>query len=418
MRKQMLKQIFFIGVLVGCLGSVSAQTEKLTLETASEKLLQKNLALEAARLEVTAAQQARVYARLRPRPTLNVSAENLRLSGPTSFGQLYETSAVVTQPIPLGGQTKNRLELAERTISLAEARLDSVLRVRLAEMRRVYYEALLAQTRVRIEEENFKNFEELIRYSEVRLKEGDVAPAEVLKFRLERTKYVSAVANARLNLRQTKIRLFELLGETDFIAIERIELDQRFAFQDFNLNLTSLKENALANRPEIKVAEAELARAQAVFRLERSRAKGEIEPYAGYRRVGPDNTVLAGVSIPLPFGNRNQATIAQAEVDQKIAATALQQIKNRTLAEVEATFSALETAREQIKAFDSGLLGQADDLLQVAILSYREGAADQISLLEAQRARTDVQTNYYQNLLSYYINLFELELLTGTEFKT
>jgi len=355
---------------------------------------------------------------LRPRPTLNVSAENLRLSGPTSFGQLYETSAVVTQPIPLGGQTKNRLELAERTISLAEARLDRVLRVRLAEMRRVYYEALLAQTRVRIEEENFKNFEELIRYSEVRLKEGDVAPAEVLKFRLERTKYVSAVANARLNLRQTKIRLFELLGETDFIAIERIELDQRFAFQDFNLNLTSLKENALANRPEIKVAEAELARAQAVFRLERSRAKGEIEPYAGYRRVGPDNTVLAGVSIPLPFGNRNQATIAQAEVDQKIAATALQQIKNRTLAEVEATFSALETAREQIKAFDSGLLGQADELLQVAILSYREGAADQISLLEAQRARTDVQTNYYQNLLSYYINLFELELLTGTEFKT
>jgi outer membrane protein TolC len=48
-------------------------------------------------------------------------------------------------------------------------------------------------------------------------------------------------------------------------------------------------------------------------------------------------------------------------------------------------------------------------------LMYREGATDLINLLEAQRTRTDVRSKYYENLLRYYANLFQLELLTGTE---
>ncbi len=300
---------------------------------------------------------------------------------------------------------------------MAEARLDGVLRLRLFEMRRVFYEALLAQTRLQIELENSDNFNELLRFSEVRLKEGDVSPGEVIKLRLERIKYDSALANARLNLRQSKIRLLELLGSTDFTRIEQIELREPFNFRDFDFGLVTLKQTALENRPDIKIAEAELARAESVFKFERARSKGEIEPFAGYRRVGKDNTVLAGVNIPLPFGNRNQAAIARAEADQKIAETSLLQARNRTMAEIETAFLAFETAREQVKVYEMGILQQADESRDISLLAYREGAIDLINLLEAQRTRTDVRNNYYQTLLSYYTSLFQLELLTGTELK-
>ncbi len=419
MIKHIFKTLPVVGIFLFCLTSVYAQTnpDVLTLDAAGERLLQKNLSLEAARLEVSAAQQARVFARLRPRPGLTVSAENLRVSGETPFNRLIEVGAVVTQPIPLGGQTRARTEVADRTISLAEARLDGVLRLRLFEMRRTFFEALLAQTRLAIEEENSKNFDELLRYNETRLKEGDISPGEVLKLRLERIKYDSAIANARLSLRQAKIRLLELLGETDFTRIEQIALRETFDFRQFDLNLAALKQNALENRPEIRIAEAELSRAESVFRLETARGRGEIEPFAGYRRVGVDNTVLAGVNIPLPFGNRNQVAIAQAEADRKIAATAVQQSKNRTSAEIETAFLAFETSREQLKAYETGFLEQADESLRIAVLSYREGAIDLLNLLEAQRTRTDVRSSYYQTLLTYYTNLFQLELLTGTEIK-
>ena len=419
MIKKILRTVPVYFVFAFWLIPASAQTlpDVLTLEAAGERLLQKNLSLEAARLEVSAAQQARVYARLRPRPGLTVSAENLRVAGDTPFNRLMEVGAVVTQPIQLGGQRRAAVEVADRTITLAEARLSGVLRQRLFEMRRAFFETLLAQSRLAVEEENSKNFNELLRFSEVRLQEGDIAPGEVLKLRLERIKYDSALANARLSTRQAKIKLLELLGETDFARFEQIELREPFNFSDYDLTLPALRQTALENRPEIKIAEAEFARAEAALKLERARAKGEIEPFAGYRRVGRDDTVLAGVNIPLPFGNRNQAAVAQAEADQKIAETALSQIKNRTSAEIESAFLSFETAREQVKVFEAGILRQADESLEIAVLSYREGATDLLHLLEAQRTRTDVRSSYYQSLLNYYTSLFQLELLTGTGIK-
>ena len=413
------KTLISIVVTLSICVSAAGQTgiDFLSLETARETLIQKNLAIEAARLEVSGADQARVYARLRPRPGLTVSAENLRLAGPTPFNRLYEVGAVVTQPLELGGQRRAATELAGTRITLAEARLDGVLRQRLAEMRRVFFEALSQQSRLAIEEENSRNFDELLRYSEVRLQEGEIAPSEVLKLRLERIKYTSALANARLGLRQSKIRLLELLGTVDFSRVEQLELREPFGFVDYGLSASTLRQSALESRPEIKIAEAELVRAEASLRLERARSKGTVEPFVGYRRVGIDNTVLAGVNVPLPFGNRNQAAIAQAEADRKIADTTLLQTRNRTVAEVEAAYASLETAREQVKAFEFGILRQADQSLDIALLSYREGSIDLLNLLEAQRTRSDVRASYYQALLAYYNAIFQLELLTGKEIR-
>src|SRR5215213_4217183 len=194
MKLNIFQQVILIAVFIIAAPPAFAQNVPplsgvLTLDAASERLVQKNLSVEAARLEVSAAEQARVFARLRPRPSINISAENLRVAGETPFNRLYEAGATITQPFELGGQTRARLEVAAQTITVAEARLDGVLRQRLFEMRRIFYETLLAQTRVSIEDENRRNFDEVLRFSEVRLQEGDVSPGEVLKLRLERIKY-------------------------------------------------------------------------------------------------------------------------------------------------------------------------------------------------------------------------------------
>jgi cobalt-zinc-cadmium efflux system outer membrane protein len=396
---------------------VSPLPDVLTLEAANERFLERNLQIEAARLQVSRAEAERVAARLRPRPTVNVGAENLRVAGETPFNRLYEIGTVVTQPFELGGQRGARKELAERTVSLAEAQLTSIIRQRQFELRRAFYEVLLAQAQLALETENRTNFAELLRYSEVRLQEGDVSPGEVIKVRLEKVKYDSAVANARLSMRQAKIRLLELLGETDFSRIEQLETRERFEFVDFRVDLPQLKQTALENRPEIEVARAEINRAEAAFRLERARSKGEIVPYTGYKKVGVDNTVLVGVSVPLPFGNRNQGQIARAEAEQRIAENVLLQTRNRTLAEVETAFLAYETAKELVKVYEMSVVEQADESLKIMLLSYREGATDLVNLLDAQRTRNDVRSNYYRSVSAYYLSLFQLELVTGTEIR-
>ena len=397
--------------------SATVSADYLSLDTATEQFLRKNLAVEAARLEVGVAEAERIGARLRPRPGLTVSAENLRLSGETPANKLHEYGISVAQPLELGNRKSLRMEVAERTVSVSEARLTEVLRHQLFDLKRAYYESVLARVLLDIEQENRDNFEGLVKFNTVRFEEGYIAEGDLIKVRLERTKFDFAVANAELALRRAKIRLLELIGERDFERALRVETGNRLQVPPVDLNLAQLKETALVNRPEIKVAEAQLALAGVSIKLERSEAKGEVTPYVGYKRVGVDNTVLAGVTVPLPIGNRNQSGIARAEAEQKVSEMNLNLVRNRTLAEVEAAYRAYETAREQVRAYEAGLLKQADESREIQLGAYQEGATELITLIEAQKTRTEVRANYYRAIFDYYTSIFQLELATGTDIK-
>lgn len=400
--------------------SVFGQTpavDYVSLETAMDQFLKRNLAVQAARLEVGVAEAERVGARLNPRPGMTVSAENLRVSGETPASRLHEYGLTVAQPIELGNRKAARTEVAERTIAVSEARLTEVLRRQLFDLKRTYYESVLARVLLGIEQENRDNFEGLVKFNTARFEEGYIAEGELLKVRLERTKFDFAVANAELAFRKAKIRLLELVGEPDYERAGRIEVNNQLQAPKVELNLAALKENALANRPDVKVAAAEVSLAESTIKLERSRAKGEVTPYVGFKRVGVDNTVLAGVTVPLPLGNRNQAGIARAEAQQKVAETNLGLARNRALAEVEAAYRAYETAREQVRAYEAGLLRQADESREIQLGAYQEGAAEIITLIDAQKTRTEIRANYYRAIFDYYTSIFQLELATGTDIK-
>ena len=392
-------------------------TDYVSLEAATDQFLKRNLTVQAARLEVGVAEAERVGARLSPRPGLTVSAENLRLSGETPASRLHEYGLTVAQPIELGNRKALRTEVAERTIAVSEARLTEVLRRQLLDLKRTYYESVLARALLGIEQENRDNFEGLVKFNTARFEEGYIAEGDLLKVRLERTKFDFAVANAELAFRRAKIRLLELIGEPDYERAARIEVNHDLRAPRVELNLEALKETALANRPDVKVAEAELSLVESTIKLEHSRAKGEVTPYVGYKRVGVDNTVLAGVTVPLPFGNRNQSGIVRAEAKQKVAETNLRLARNRALAEVDAAYRAYETAREQVRAYEAGLLRQADESREIQLGAYQEGAAELITFIEAQKTRTEVRANYYRAIFDYYTSIFQLELATGTDIK-
>lgn len=389
----------------------------LTLEAATEQFLRRNISLEAARLEVGVAATERISSRLFPRPGLTVSAENLRVSGPTAFNRLYEFGGTIAQPIELGNRRALRAELAERTVNVAEAQLTDLLRRRLFDLKRTYYESLLARVTLEIARDNRTGFEELVRFNTVRFEEGYIAEGELIRVRLERVKFDSAIATAMLAGRQANVRLLELLGENSFERAEALDVAGTLQMRPVQIELVSLREAALVNRPEIKIAEAEVAQAGTASRLQRSIARGDITPFVGYRRVGVDNTVAAGVTVPLPFGNRNQGGIARAEATAQVAEASLRATRNRALAEVESAYRAYETARELVQAYEAGLLRQADESRDIQLAAYREGAAELISLLDAQRTRAEVRSNYARALFDYYTSIFQLELATGVDIK-
>ncbi|HSO75075.1 MAG TPA: TolC family protein [Blastocatellia bacterium] len=390
-------------------------SSQLTLDRVIDRFLQSNLSIEAARYQVDVARAEQIAARIRPNPGFTFSAENLKVSGDTPLNRLYEVSTTYAQTFELGGKRRLRRETADLIVSVAEAELSDVLRQRMFEVKHAYYEAVLARYALFNAMENRTSFDELIQFNKVRFEEGAIAEGELLKVRLERLKFDAAHSQAELAQRQALIKLLQLLGEADYSRAETVAGELNFA--SVTLDLAQLKEMAFQNRPDVKAAELRVTLAERRIALEHARNSMDVTPFAGYKRVGIDNTILFGVTIPLRFNDRNQAGIARAVAEEKVARTGLALVRNRALAEVESAYRAYETARDQVAAFQRELLEQANESYTISLAAYQEGATELLPLLEAQRTRADIRQQYYRTLFDYQTSILWLEQAVGKQIK-
>jgi len=386
----------------------------LTLERAVSAYIERNLELQAERYRLERTKADAIAAKLRPNPTLSLTGENLAVNGPVSFGKLYELAVTYSETIELGGKRQLREQVAAATISAAEARFADSMRKGIAEVKRLYFQAVLARRDTQIATENQQMFQQLVQFNLARFQEGAIPEADLIKVRLERIKFDSALKQADLRFRQAMIQLAENL-EDDAVAKQDVtaSLDLPLIRPD----LDSLLETALRERPDVQAGEREVLASKERLALEEARSKPDIAPFVGYKRLASDNTVMAGITIPLKIRDRNQAGIARAEADQKAAGALLEVAKSHTVAEVSAAYEAFQTSREQVQTFRDELLNQADESRSIALAAYQEGATPLLSVLEAQRTRADVRQQYFRTLFDYQLSLSELELAVGKEIR-
>lgn len=406
--------LFVIFSLVTAVAHGQQTPATLTLQAAVDHYIEKNLDLQAARYRVERANADQIAARIRPNPGFTFAAESLPFSGPTPFKQLYEVSVSYTETIELGGKRQLRERVAELTVSSAEAQFEDALRRGVAEVKRLYYDALLARYNVEIAVENGQTFTQLVQLNLTRFQEGAIPEGELIKVRLERMKFESALKQAELNFRQATLRLLEKLGDMSYSA-QNIRGD--LEFRTMNLDRETLRQSALEGRADLLAAARDVEGSKERLALEHARAKPDISPFAGYKRFGEDNTVLFGVNVPLKIRDRNQAGIARAQTDVKTAETRLQLLRNRALAEVEVAYEAMQTAREQAQTFRNELLQQADESRNITLAAYEEGGVDLLPVLEAQRTRAEVRHEYFKTLFAYQASLIDLELAVGKEIQ-
>ena len=389
-------------------------SEPLTLERVVETYIQNSLDLQAARFQIERAKASQIAARLRPNPGITLTAENLALSGPTPASRFYEVGMTYTETFELGGKRELREKFADATVSAAEVQFEDAMRRGVADVKRLYLDALLARYNVDLTRENRQTFEQLLQFNRTRFQEGAIPEVDLIKVSLERVKFDSSFRQAELALRQATIRLRERLGlPTDVAGQIRGDLDAGQAVFDLGV----LRQFASTERSDVRAAGAEVNAAAARVSLERARGKTDISPFAGYKRIGDDNTVLFGVNVPLKTRDHNQAETARAEADLKTAQTRLQLVRNHAVAEVEVAHAALQTARELLETFQNELLRQADEAQAISLSAYEEGGIELLPVLEAQRTRTEVRQQYFKTLFDYQASIVALELAVGREIQ-
>ena len=150
---------------------------------------------------------------------------------------------------------------------------------------------------------------------------------------------------------------------------------------------------ATASGLQLRVARAESTAAAAEIDRERSLRIPDPVVSAGVRRFeeSNDSAFLLGVSIPLPFLNRNQGNIAAAEARLR-AANAREAV---ALADFEQAVTRARSqylaAEARVETLSTTSLPQAEEALRLVRIGYRNGRFPLIEVLSAAEARDAIR---------------------------
>ncbi len=402
--------------------------DALTLEQAEAELLERSLPLLAAKYQIDAAEAGRRVAALRLNPTLQVSAEQLPFYSPApgtvpNFWRTTEAAAMPTYTAELGqvfergGKRQLRSEQAGFQVEAMRAQSMDVLREQLLRLRQSFTAALLAQANLKLAEETDGQYAETERLMEARLRGGEIAEVDLDRVRAARLPYLQAVLESRIAYNQAAQQLLEILGESRMQRGGRTpELAGSLAREVRLPPLGELLTVAAAERPDLKIAQAQWRAAETGTRLAEAGRKRDITATALMQRTGQDYAVGASVSVPLFWFNNQKAGIAQAAATERAAAAAGRLAALRTESEVERAYDAAQLARQALDLYSKEALERSRSIRSIITYSYQRGEADLLELLEAQRSANQILAAYNQAQAGYLNAVWMLQFAVGRSF--
>ncbi len=381
---------------------------QVSLDEALQLALRQNPTLMAQQAALFATRAGETTAALRPNPTMNFLAEQLQ---PGQSQQDAQYTVNVGQPIELGGKRQRRIDSARAATQVATYQMDDARRQVVLQVKSAFAGVLIARQQLALAEANLKTLDDTERIQRLRAEKGDISELELLRIEVQRFTFARDAADARQSLAAARIALRTAAGSVNIA--EDFEVVGDLDFKEVSLDRALLVQRALDNRPDLRAADADRARARADHRLARANAWWDITPQIEYQRIGPDNTIGFGFSFPLRIFDRNQGEISrtQAEitrVDAVREATALQ-----VLAALDTDRQAALIQRERVISLRDVYLPKATRARDTVEYAYRRGGQSLLDFLDAQRTYRETALAHLQALGAYLSALYQLEADIG-----
>jgi cobalt-zinc-cadmium efflux system outer membrane protein len=411
---------------VDCVGQSSGEVpEELDLRKAIEIAISNNPHLKAVRNGIELADAERVDASKRLNPAFSTYFEDYRLfhSDMGPFFQTQEITVRLDQELETAGKRRLRTQAAELRTQAQKAEYDNARRTLVLEVRRTYFQGVLAQTNLEVAEAALQEIDRVIELNRTRLEKGDISSVELKRVEVERLKFIDDVFAARLASVNAKSTLLTLLGfppaNASFKFSGVLEMDSKTADSSDGipslLTLTELESQAFARRPDLIASTFEQQRADTETSHQRALRSPNVTLTGGYKRNLLDNTVVFGITLPLKLFNRNEGGIARAAAEKARSENLAAYTRQQILLDIHKAHNAVEINRQRVAYIEKESIKKAVESRQIVLAAYRLGEIDLINLLDAERAYRETRKIHNQALYDYRMSLYELGSSIGLE---
>ncbi len=318
----LLSGIAFRLVGTGVSAQEAVQTGRSAVEWTFDDVVKATLAqhplIDAARERIAAARGVRQTAASFSNPVATYWMENGSFPGQSLIGHDRETSAYVTLPLEPLFQRTPRIRHADADVDVAELALRTARRQVVAEATRAFYRLALAQATLDAVEENRSGLERLVSYNQSRVTEGATAEIELIRVQVELDRAAINMALAEVDLVRSRADLLPFLGTaassadltTLHVVLPAIAA-RRLAFG----LLDTFAARAQERRPEVLIARARVSAATADIAAQRALTVRQLGATFGVKRIAGENTMLAGLSVPMPLFDQNRGEVQRATAE-------------------------------------------------------------------------------------------------------
>jgi cobalt-zinc-cadmium efflux system outer membrane protein len=386
----------------------AAQESSYTLEELISLGLERNPRIAAGEMEAAARESAYHASRRLYNPEfefrLGRAESHDGLVGRGTFG------LAVTQPIESPFKRRHRIDVEKNVWEESlQSQAFRVLEV-VFDIRVRFYSLLLLQEKEGLLEkitESVKAMEILVRK---RAELGEVKELDAIKLQVEVLKAEKEAAALRAELETARENLNILL---DNGLAPGFKVTGRLEFDPVPLNEDVLLGRALAGHPLIqaKISRLEQRRSGVLF------VKGRRFPDLAL--TGFNDSELDGlnrgvaVTLAVPLWNFRSKELEEAVSLSRMSERELGAARLELANEIRASVRRVRLAERTLSIFDTALLRQVGESLDIAEVSYREGEISLLDFLDSQRTYYSVLGDYHQALFDWNASMAALEKAVG-----
>ncbi len=320
-------------------------------------------------------------------PFVDLRVENLGGRG-SPLVPAFDSFAVASQPLELAGKRGVRRDIAAAESSVASLFLRALDRQLALDTVRAYMRAIRARDVVRTLLAQRDGVDTLVQTMRRRVEEGFSPEADLLRFEAEAGRMAVEVSRNQIELSRALFELSALLGAQT--PIEEAQLISPAPLSPPAMSDGDVA-GAIGQRPDVRLAAARVEQARHVADFERLRRIPDPILNAGYKRTMGVDTGVAGVTLSIPVFDQNAQARARADAVVRAATLDETMARVRATAEARAAMTAAATLAANASRVQDQLLRPAEAVRNAARATFREGAADVLKLVDAERIYMDVQ---------------------------
>jgi cobalt-zinc-cadmium efflux system outer membrane protein len=389
----------------------------ISLDDAVRLALEHNPALRAQRLNIDLSKADEVTAGLKPNPVFTSTNENFDVFTPSRLGDNITNEVSWIQSFSYlferGGKRKKRMLVARDTTSVTSLSTKDAERQLKFDTAQAFVDVLLARSNLDFAQQDLKNFTDIENINRQRVAAGDLAEAEFYKIELQRLQFEQDLTSAQAALVQAKAALRQNVG-FDALA-ENFDTVGDLTYTPQAVTLDAIQQAALQSRPDLQAALGSVKLAQDGVTLEYGNRSRDLTGEVEYDRVGTLNSIGFGLSIELPFHDRNQGNIAHSEVALKQAGHLVESARTAVLTDVANAWSSYQSSLKTVMLFQGGYLQKAKDSLDISTYVYEHGNGTLLDLLDAERTYRATELAYRQALAAYRTSVEQINFVVGKQ---